>query len=125
MLEELLIKEVIGMLRSLSTNLTQKFFIVLETHTQLNNVKSFWEKIGYRTASLVDAVGHSSGIWILVANNIHQVSIIDYNSQCVTVEFTAGLNSWICSAIYASPTPMLREELWQYLGRLGRSLSKP
>ena len=76
-------------------------------------------------AGFVDAMGHSSGIWILVANNILQVSVIDCNSQCVTLEFSAGLKSWVCSAIYASPTPMVREELWLYLGNIGRSMDKP
>ena len=44
-------------------------------------------------ASLVDTVGHSSGISVLVATNIHQMSVIDLNSQCVTVEIFSGMRS--------------------------------
>ena len=62
-------------------------------------------------ASLVDTVGHSSGISVLVATNIHQMSVIDLNSQCVTVEIFSGMRSWVCSAIYASPIPTVRKEL--------------
>ena len=33
-------------------------FLVLETHTHYNNVKSFWDRLGFSMVALFDAVGH-------------------------------------------------------------------
>ena len=100
-------------------------FIVLETHTQLNNVKSFWDNLRFSAIGMAEAMGHSGGIWVLANNNNFQVTVVDIFHQCVSVKIGFGSTHWICSAIYASPTPVTREDLWDYLKNFGASIQHP
>ena len=52
-------------------------FIVLETHTQFNKVKSFWEQLGYIAVDVAEATGHFGGIWVLNTSKTFQVSVVD------------------------------------------------
>ena len=40
-------------------------FIILEPHCQFSRVSGFWRKLGFIPGVLVEAVGHSGGIWVL------------------------------------------------------------
>ena len=92
-----------------------KVFIVLETHTQFNNVKSFWDKLGYLAIRITEATSHSGGIWILVFANIFQVMVVDIFHQCVSIKLTFANQTWVYSTIYASPVSSSRKDLSNYL----------
>lgn len=54
-------------------------FIVLETPGNsypIQQCEMLWDKLSYQMASYVDAVGHFGGVWILMANNTSQCSLL-------------------------------------------------
>ena len=99
--------------------------IVIETHTQFTNVRNFWNNLGYTVEGLVEAQGFLGGIWMLTSGGSFSCTLVDCFHQCVTVEVGCGDKKWVSSAIYASPIPTIRSQLWDYLARLRNSISHP
>ena len=86
-------------------------FIILETHTQFNNIKSFWENLGFLAIGIIEANGHAGGVGLLVVGNSFQVTVVDIFHQCVSMRLSMGTQTWTCSPVYASPIPTVREIL--------------
>ncbi|KAJ6327417.1 hypothetical protein OIU78_014320 [Salix suchowensis] len=86
--------------------------VLLETHVQFGRVASFWNRLGYFPAVIVEANGHAGGIWVLRSGDNFSVSTVDVMAQCATVEIKAGSHAWFMSLVYASPIPSLRYQLW-------------
>lgn len=80
----------------------------------ISRVSGFWRKLGFTPGALVEAVGHSGGIWVLCRVGLVVLQVEKF-SQAVTVRVGGGGNGWFLSAIYGSPTPSIREELWHHL----------
>lgn len=40
-------------------------FLVFETHGLVSKVETFWNNLGFNPLFIQEAVGHSSGIWVL------------------------------------------------------------
>jgi hypothetical protein len=100
--------------------------ILSETHTQFENSKRFWEKEGHTTVNIIEAVGHSGGLWVLGnINCLYSFTVFESIYQCTTVEVTRGNSSWFCSGIYASPIISIRETLWDYLRDLRNCVNQP
>ncbi|XP_057426304.1 uncharacterized protein LOC130719710 [Lotus japonicus] len=83
------------------------------------SVEHFWRDVGYELVGCSEAVGHRGRIWILasVSRNF-TVQTVDVHFQVVSVSISVDHMTWRCSAVYASPNPMLREELWGHLVHL-------
>ncbi|XP_057446251.1 uncharacterized protein LOC130738291 [Lotus japonicus] len=45
----------------------------------------------------------------------YTVQVADVHFQAVTVSIGVDNRAWLCSVVYASPTPSLREALWSHL----------
>lgn len=101
-------------------------FFVLETHVLFEKVQLFWQKVGYYPMHVIEAQGHSGGIWALaqVGHNFN-ISIWEFTNQAISLEMKFGNCTWICTAIYASPTPSSRETFWQHLCNLSRNITSP
>ncbi|XP_057733756.1 uncharacterized protein LOC130948910 [Arachis stenosperma] len=72
------------------------FFFLFDTHTIFNNLKNFWDKLGFHCVGIEEAVGHRGGIWFLssIANTF--CVVIDQIDQCITVKVSVGHNGpWI------------------------------
>jgi hypothetical protein len=41
-------------------------FVIFETHCQFSVASSFWRGLGFEAACILEARGHSGGIWVLV-----------------------------------------------------------
>ncbi|OMO73363.1 Endonuclease/exonuclease/phosphatase [Corchorus olitorius] len=64
----------------------------------------------------VDAVGFSGGIWVLWKSSIGSVNVVEKGGQFFSIFITdnKGLR-WALTVVYASPTPSVRDFLWNYL----------
>lgn len=100
--------------------------ILVETHCVFDRAERFWRKLGYDLGGFSDDIGQAGGIWILVANGRNfSMDVIDVFHQMVTVSIAKGNKKWICSAIYASPIPSVREALWDHMENLRAMLVDP
>ena len=99
--------------------------ILLETHTQYSTVENFWDGLGFRPIAIEEARGFSGGIWVLSRDSTAQFTVIDSTTQAISIRLGSAGGDWICTAIYASPTPTIRARLWEYLVDLRRRIHVP
>ncbi|XP_072086976.1 uncharacterized protein [Arachis hypogaea] len=88
-------------------------------------MKSFWNNLGYQGVGIVEANGHSEGIWVLCSNSNISVRVLDVVDQCISFEITMGNTSSYCSAVYANPHIHRRKELWGDLTRIANMIHGP
>lgn len=101
-------------------------FIVIETHITFSRTKAFWYGIGYSPVQVVEAHGHSGGLWVLRNNGSNViVSTLDVHPHAITFKLELGGRSWVCTGVYASPVPANRPHLWQHLRNLRSTISDP
>ncbi|KAJ1394320.1 hypothetical protein SESBI_34263 [Sesbania bispinosa] len=82
--------------------------------------------LGHEPYALMEASGHSGGIWVLSEiGNGFSFSIIDSFHQATTFRISKGSEAWACSSIYVSPCPAVQELLWAHLALLRNSISIP
>ncbi|XP_057760132.1 uncharacterized protein LOC130980472 [Arachis stenosperma] len=82
-------------------------------------------KLGYRDGSVVEASGHSGGIWILCSNPLISVRVLDAVDQCISLEIQMGAFSSFCSVVYANPHVHRRMRLWNDLIRVSNMIQGP
>jgi endonuclease/exonuclease/phosphatase family metal-dependent hydrolase len=92
------------------------FLAILETHVPYARLSSFWTNNSYTPIHVIEANGHSGGIWLL-KHSIATINttIIDSNQYSITFTLTYGDASSTCTCVYASPNPTLRTNFWNYL----------
>lgn len=99
------------------------FLIIIETHVAFDKNLAFWTKDGYVKLQVVEAEGHSGGIWILKQSGSSiQVDLVDIYSNTITLKLSCGNLFWYLTGIYASPTYVARVPLWDYLYFLSQHL---
>lgn len=99
---------------------------IMETHIQFEKVKNFWQKVGYSPIHVVEAQGHSGGLWALVQVGLNiNVSVWEFSNQSITLEVSSGTRKWLCTAVYASPNASIRDGFWHYLCNLSRNIVYP
>lgn len=79
------------------------------------------------TAKLVvEAVGYSGCIWIVWDDSRLHVEPVSFDEQIINLlVYQDSPMPWLLSAIYASPNPLYRQDLWEYLFCLGRVVNVP
>lgn len=97
------------------------FFLIYETHVQFGEVTNLWSNLGYSVVDIVEANGHSGDIWFLTNDNRFSITILDSFHQVNSVGIRCDDKEWVCTAVYASPIPSIRSNLWSHLNNL-RSL---
>jgi hypothetical protein len=67
------------------------FMAIYETHIPFARLSSFWTNIGYTPVHIIEANGHSGGIWLLKhsATNI-TTTILDLNQHSITFSIKRG-----------------------------------
>ncbi|XP_016199953.1 uncharacterized protein LOC107640962 [Arachis ipaensis] len=80
---------------------------------------------GYQGVGIVEANGHSGGIWVLCSNSNISVRVLDVIDQCISFEITMGNTSSYCSVVYANPYIHRRKELWGDLTRIANMIHGP
>ena len=76
---------------------------------------------------MVEVNGHAGGIWVLAlqGGGAINTSVVDICNQVVSVQIGSSSIAWVCSVVYGSPTPSLRELLWEHLGDLRQCVMFP
>lgn len=101
-------------------------FIIMETHISFHRTKAFWYRSGYHPVQVVEAVGHSGGLWVLKqSGSTVNITVLDVHPQVITFRLETGGRSWVCSGLYDSPIPNNRPILWQHLSYLRTTITEP
>ncbi|XP_020229433.1 uncharacterized protein LOC109810390 [Cajanus cajan] len=99
---------------------------LFEVHVQFARVRRFWDSLGYQVVEIQEARGHAGGIWVLqLSSSVFTFKNVNSTNQVVSIEVFKGSHIWICSGVYASPTPTERVRLWDYLCSLRASFHLP
>lgn len=53
------------------------------------------------------------------------ISIWEFSNQSISLELKLGSQSWICTAVYASPKPSIRDTFWQHLCNMSLNIQSP
>ncbi|XP_074277180.1 uncharacterized protein LOC141600825 [Silene latifolia] len=82
--------------------------------------------IGYDENARVNTTGFSGGIWLFWKTDIVSVTPIIEHQKFLTVEIARlGELPWFFSAVYASPDPTNRRELWTEFENFARNNNHP
>lgn len=99
---------------------------IMETHTLFDKVKAFWHRVGYIPIHVVEAQGHSGGLWALIqSGHSLNIKVWDFSNHSISLEIKVGSQSWMCTAVYASPNPSTRDNFWHYLCSISPSIQCP
>ncbi|XP_074299787.1 uncharacterized protein LOC141630954 [Silene latifolia] len=99
---------------------------LVETHMGGEHAIKLGNILGYDGHARVNTVGFSRGIWVYWRNDLVSVTPITEHAQYLTFEVARnGELPWIFSAVYASPDPSNRRELWTELENFARVNNQP
>ncbi|GLT78653.1 hypothetical protein SLA2020_501810 [Shorea laevis] len=94
-------------------------FVIVEPRISGEAANKQISKLNFSSFTKVDAQGFSGGIWVLWNGSIGEVFVLESTAQMITVLVKCPhLEPWIFSAVYASPTPSVREQLWNKIEQL-------
>jgi len=102
------------------------FLAILETHVPFGRLSTFWTNNGYIPIHIIEANGHSGGIWLLkhVADNTTSL-ITASNQYSITFTLSLGNATTTCTCVYASPNATMRTPFWNYLINLNSTITNP
>lgn len=113
-------------LKELMRKFRPSFFAIYETHVPFTRLSSFWTNDGYTPEHIIEANGHSGGIWLLKHSADNTTSTItDSNPYSITFTISLGDATTTCTCIYASPNSTMRTTFWNYLSNLNRTITGP
>ncbi|CAN0876754.1 hypothetical protein LINGRAHAP2_LOCUS11480 [Linum grandiflorum] len=82
--------------------------------------------MGFSNHFLAEAAGRSGGIWLLWDDNRFTLTVLASTPQVVHLLVEVyGKEPWVLSAVYASPSPNIRQQLWSQLKGFAESNSLP
>lgn len=96
---------------------------IMETHIPFDKVKNFWQRVGNLHIHVVEAQGHSGGIWVLIqiGHNLN-INVWEYSNHSISLDIKVGSQNWICIAVYASPNSTIRDTFWSHLCNLSPNI---
>lgn len=53
------------------------------------------------------------------------INIWEFSNQSISLELKLDTQSWICTAVYASPNPTIRDIFWQHLYNISSNIHLP
>ncbi|CAN0912002.1 Putative ribonuclease H protein At1g65750 [Linum grandiflorum] len=100
--------------------------IVLETKVEGTRAVEIIRDMGFSNHFLAEAAGRSGGIWLLWDDNRFTLTVLASTPQLVHLLVEVyGKEPWVLSAVYASPSPNIRQQLWSQLKGFAESNSLP
>ncbi|PNY14401.1 ribonuclease H [Trifolium pratense] len=100
------------------------FLAIVETHTPFARLNHFWSTNNYMPIHIVEASGHSGGIWLLkLTHSVYTTNVLDSNQFSITFTISHNNTTTSCTCIYASPNPTLRPNFWNYLINLQTTIA--
>ncbi|KAL7226194.1 hypothetical protein ACSBR1_021345 [Camellia fascicularis] len=86
----------------------------------------FFNCMGFTASSHVDPIDRSGGIWLLWNPNVVNVRVVEASSQQITATISRqDYPDWLLSAVYASPSSVKRDELWEQLEAIAQYTTDP
>jgi len=102
------------------------YLAIFETHIPFANLSTFWNNNGYTPVHVIDASGHSGGIWLMIQTATTTIStVLDSNQYSITFTISRGNAITTCTCVYASPNPTMRSNFWNYLTNISHTLAGP
>ena len=103
-----------------------KVFVVMETHCLFMKAERFWKNLSFQPIAIIEARGHSGGIWVLVdISSGISFLVVDCFDQMITVRLSYEGSVWVCNAVYVSLIPSVKDRLWEHLGMDSQHISNP
>ncbi|KAL7163295.1 hypothetical protein ACSBR2_039399 [Camellia fascicularis] len=99
---------------------------LFETKVLFSSMGLFFNHLGYAASTIVDPIGRVGGIWLIWDPIQVSVSAHIANSQLIqaTVKHE-NFEEWVLAAVYASPNPGIRQNLWTDLENTSSSMVRP
>lgn len=100
--------------------------ILVETRTSSSFIGNILSRTHFNDSIVSEAAGFADGIWILWDNTQLNLEMISIDDQFINVLVRGPHQAlWLLSVVYASPNPVFRVDLWQYLSLLGTVVQFP
>ena len=112
-------------------NMTQThssaIMIITETKVNGSRAKEIIDRLYFDGAFHANNIGYSGGLWLLWDQTQVEISILSSTEQEIhaLVKDLSSNNSWLLSAIYASPRHIERHLLWDNLSMVAELHSLP
>lgn len=101
-------------------------FFLQETHCSGNRASILAGRMGFQQSFIIDASGHSGGIWCLWDPSCWTVRVLCSDTRYVHMEVRwKNENSWYLTAVYANPRYQTRKLLWQSLEDIAEGMNDP
>ena len=111
--------------KTIIKNYNPSMVVLMEPRISGVKADDFIKKSGFDYFHRVEAMGFSGGIWLLWRSSIEVEVLINHRQF---IHFKICLNktfvSWV-TAVYASPNPMIRRQLWSHMENLAPSIRGP
>ncbi|XP_021852505.2 uncharacterized protein [Spinacia oleracea] len=116
----------VAALKELTRSHQPNVLVLVETHMGGQQAQKISSILGYTGHSRVDAQGFSGGIWVYWRPELVTVDPILKHNQHITMDIKrVGATPWYFAAVYASPDPSKRKELWDDLKAFATTHNKP
>ncbi|KAJ4832638.1 hypothetical protein Tsubulata_001385 [Turnera subulata] len=100
--------------------------VLVETKVRFEVASGVIRSCGFDASVVSEVAGRSGGIWVCWRQHVAWVSVLVTRAQFVHVRVQlSGEDPWILTAVYASPTPSLRQSLWQETRSLAERMCEP
>ncbi|XP_074318238.1 uncharacterized protein LOC141655036 [Silene latifolia] len=116
----------INALKEVVRNFKPSVIALLETRKEGSHAEHISRILGYTGHCRVDTIGFSGGIWLYWRSEAVTVTPVKQHSQFITVEIARNdQDPWFFTAVYASPNPQNRHELWTELKLYAQTNNHP
>lgn len=89
-----------------------EILVLLETKVPFSKIGNFFNRLGFTASTIVDPVGRVGGIWIVWETSQVIVRTSSVTSQAIHATIhKADYDEWVLAAVYASPNPVMRDQL--------------
>lgn len=97
--------------------------VIIEPRISGDRAKRVIEKLGFHNYYREDSQGFSGGIWLMWNETNISVRILQSHRQCIHFTWKTNNDTGYCTAVYGSPNPIARRELWLVLRDIDSSIS--
>ena len=111
--------------RTIIKNYNPSMVVLMEPHISGVKADDFIKTCGFEHSHRVEAEGFSGGIWLLWQRFIEVEVLLNHRQF---IHFKLRRNNIFVSwgtAVYASPNPMLRRQLWKHMDSIAISIQGP
>ncbi|CAL5336206.1 unnamed protein product [Camellia sinensis] len=103
-----------------------EIIVLMETKVAFSKLANFFNRLGFTASTIIDPVGRVRGIWIIWDTTQVNVRASTVNPQVIhATVHKEDYDEWVLAAVYASPNPNLRDQLWHNLENVATNLDRP